>query len=192
MDDDGVLVMEVFSDRIVFRRFSLTTGLEYRPERPWRVPWPHDPARAPYRPEARKAASRAPVWPHGAALSVAWLPTGAAQLSVPVASHRDEPYRYTAEVRLPDGTRRTQVTQLGEFWKPEAAKRGAKVVFALSPGYFSSGERVCLRVTAFDFYGNASRPLEASVTVPADRPSCPVVWRCGDPKREIRYFICGW
>lgn len=191
-NDDGVMTMEVFSDRIVFRRFSLTTDREHRPERPWCVPWPHNPARAPYRPEARKAASRAPVWPRGAAASVAWLPTGEARLTVPVASHRDEPYRYTAEVLAADGTRRTRVTLLGEFWKPDAAKRGKDVVFTLSPAYFVSGEKVRLRVTAFDFYGNASRPLEALAAVPADRPACPVVWRCKDPKRDIRYFNCGW
>jgi predicted phosphodiesterase len=66
-----VLIMEVFKSKIVFRRYSLLDGTEYRPESPWCIPWPFDPKTAPYNTARRYANSKAPAFPAGAKITMA-------------------------------------------------------------------------------------------------------------------------
>ena len=51
MQNYGALVIDVYPTRIVFRRFDVRDRNE---DVPWIMPWPHDPAAAPFRPESRR------------------------------------------------------------------------------------------------------------------------------------------
>jgi len=168
--DDGVLTMEVFADRIVFRRFSVKTGREYGPERPWTVPLPHNPATAPYRPEVRRAQASAPRWPDGACVTSCWTngPHGrGVAFRVPEAVHPDGAYRYTLELFGDDGVRRTLQESLGEFWKEEETRTGF-VSFFLDEAHFRPG-RICrAEVRAESFFGGCGAPIAAEVVGSAE------------------------
>lgn len=47
-------IWEVYTDRVVIRRFNLRSGKELFPDKPWQVALPFDKATAPYRTEARQ------------------------------------------------------------------------------------------------------------------------------------------
>lgn len=47
MQNYGAVLMEVFANRIVLRRFDVRDRKEYSADAPWVVPWPFDPATAP-------------------------------------------------------------------------------------------------------------------------------------------------
>ena len=70
-DNYGVLIVDVFASRIVFRRFDVRDGKEYKADDPWMIPWPFDPSTAPYRAATRKEKSKVPAFLAGTALKVA-------------------------------------------------------------------------------------------------------------------------
>ena len=90
----GVMIVDVFASRIVFRRFDARDGEEYHAEAPWMVPWPFDPVTAPYRHADRRAKAAVPAFAADAALKIARsdAPTGGMTLTIPAASGEPRPY----------------------------------------------------------------------------------------------------
>ena len=58
MPNYGALIADVYEDRILFHRFDVRDRKE--PDPPWCIPWPFDPATAPYRPAVRRVSVPAP------------------------------------------------------------------------------------------------------------------------------------
>ena len=193
-----VCVMEVYPDEVVFRRFSLFDGAECRPLDPWTIPVPHVPAKAPYAPVARKARSKAPVWPKGAAVTAIWQDAGKFRgfaVSVPNARHREDPFRYTAELFAQEKGKWTRVTvkeRMGEFWKLPESARSAAVLFEFPDGYFLSNGKYRFVIRPMDFYGNFGKPLSAEVTAPAFEPAAERVWSAADPMSCCSFSTHSW
>ena len=163
--EDGVMVMDVARDALVFHRYSLKTGEEYRPDERWTVPLPFDPKTAPYRPEVRKAASKAPAFAADAKLAVEWEDKPRARgfrFRFPEAPRA---YVYRAELFGKDGRRITLTEEYGEFWKSTGAK--GFCTMSLRDAFFESGKSYRIAVTPFDGFGNAGAALSADVTAPA-------------------------
>jgi len=191
--DDGVLTMEVYADRIVFRRFSVTTGKEYKAENPWTVPLPHDPSSAPFRTSVRQAASPVPDWPEDAHVDVciARHPSGV-RFRVPEAAHPDGTYRYTLQLFSPDGTRVTLQQSLGNFWMGDESRRTKTVSFFLDDAFFSSAGTYRAEVRAEDFFGHKGPPLTVEFAGPCVSSEWREVWRTDNAMRSCSFSDYDW
>ena len=199
--DDGVMVMDVYPDALVFHRFSLKTGREYRPLEPWTVALPLDPKNAPYSPAARKAGSKPPVWPAGAQLGIDWTEDAKRfrygyTVRIPDATHRDQTYLYQLALYAADGqggwTLRTRKDGFGEFYVVPEEERKGFVEQYFPTGFFAPGEKLRFVVTPFDFYGNAGEPLarEIVATDYAKRPT--VLWESKNPNADCMLEFNYW
>ena len=104
MQNYGAVLMEVFANRIVFRRFDVRDRKEYSADAPWVVPWPFDPATAPYRREPRAAASKAPEFAPGAKIGVTMdKPFKTARIEFPCVSGAVRPLAYRIEIERRGG-----------------------------------------------------------------------------------------
>ena len=88
MENFGAVLMEVFANRIVFRRFDVRDRKEYAADTPWIVPWPFDPSTAPYRREPRAASAKAPEFASDAKVDA--LLSGCAMQPREVLGKREE------------------------------------------------------------------------------------------------------
>ena len=162
----GAVVMEVFPDRLVFRRFDVRTREEYAADEPWTVPVPFDPATAPYRRDRTAAGEPVPQFPAGASLSLrAPSPFTSVEMSFPRAEGRHGTYIYNVQVATPEGDPLTRIDMFGQFYIP-GRDRAATVVRNLSAGYFDPGRRYRVRITPCNCFGRGGRPLEADFTAP--------------------------
>lgn len=165
----GAVVMEVYRDRVVFRRFDVRTKAEYGASEPWTVPLPFDPATAPYRRERTAVTEPVPAFPAGASLSLAAdNPFSAVSLSFPRAEGAHGTYIYKVEVTSPEGRSLARCDLFGQFYLPEGS-RERHVERRLSAGYFEPGRSYRVRVTPCNCFGKEGRALEAEFTAPSSR-----------------------
>ena len=163
----GAVVMEVFPERIVFRRFDVRTGEEYGADEPWTVPLPFDPATAPYRRDRASLNEPVPQFPAGATLSLkADDPFTEVEMAFPRAEGRHGTYMYKVQVATPQGEALARIDMFGQFYIPER-NRVAKLVRKLSAGYFDPGKRYRVRITPCNCFGKEGRPIEADFPAPA-------------------------
>ena len=190
---NGAIAMEIYGDRIVFRRYDIRRGNEICTDNPWTVPWPFDAKTAPYNPTNRARRFPAPQFAAGARLSVRSVgtPPEAFELSFPQAL-REGSFEYKIEVarREADGSWRTFKRQdifsgfSYEDYDPEL-RQPVRHVFPSV--YFEEGERLRFTVTPFGFFGACGRPLVAEATVPVLAKTGTLVWESGDPMRECPF-----
>lgn len=186
--DDGVMVMDVFDDAVTIHRYALRTGAEYRPGHPWSFPLPFDAATAPYAPATRRAKSRPPVWPDGAAVAVVGnARNGDVRLTVPEALHDEAVYRYTAELYDAAGRRITLKQSLGEFWKTPESTRTGKIEFEFCSAYFPTAGEYTVKVRPEDFYGNLGEARTATVVRKAAETGWRTAWRAKEPMKELAF-----
>lgn len=195
--DDGVMTMEMRTDAIVFRRFSLATGAEYRPADPWTVPQPFDPAHAPYDPAVRAKACGAPVWPAGATPRLRWVGGaevgadgfGGLEVTFAEARHPHAPYIYRAVLFEADGKGGwryvTLAEGMGEFWQSDESARKGLVAIRFPDAVFSPGGRYRVEVRPRDFLRNVGEAIAAEIEVPATASSWETVWKSDDPMRDV-------
>ncbi|MBP5511432.1 MAG: metallophosphoesterase [Kiritimatiellae bacterium] len=181
----GVLVMDIYADRLVFMRLDVRDGSSFGA--PWVVPLPFVKREAPYRPCVAAKRSRPVAFASSAALSVA---PGAAgyTISFPAADAGAQPfmYRLSAERKTAGGTWRpfTRDDLFSEFWKAPKDRAG-KTSFTMDAAFFTPGERYRMTVAPLDWFyreGNALR-CEFTAALPVAEP----VWRSDDPMTELRF-----
>ena len=175
--ESGATLMEVYPDRLVFRRYDLLNGEEVRPDERWTVPLPFDPKTAPYREEARTARDTAPALT-GCVKGVE-LPARAMQAVFPAARHRHGIWRYECELQRAEtnGDWRTlaRLRPLGDFHLPET-KRAAEVSVPFTRGYFAEGGRYRFAVRAQAFTSLRSETVHSEVfSLPPD-PELKTLW----------------
>lgn len=183
----GAVVMEVFPDRVVFRRFDVRTGEEYGADDPWTVPLPFDPATAPYRRDAAVRREPVPQFPAGAILSLeADDPFTAVKMTFPRAESRHGTFIYKVQVLAHDGEQLARTDMSGQFYLPER-DRAATLVRMLSGGYFAAGTRYRVRLTPCNCFGVGGQPLEADFTAPS---SCgfETLFESNDPMAECPFM----
>lgn len=184
---DEFAIMDVFKDKLVFRRYSAGDGRECKP--PWVVPWPFDPATAPYRYEARKAAEVVPEFSAGAELKLAFdKPFSALKVSWPEAVGGGEVYKYHVGIseREADGKFRefSRQDSYSEFYLPEDRRKG-KLAQKLSSGFFEAGRRYRVSVTPVGFFGGAGKPLVSEFSAPEEAVKPELVFESRDPMKEL-------
>lgn len=169
------LVIEVFDDRLVFRRYDLDGGPEeIGVGRPWTVDWPRTGA------PAEEPVAAVPAFPPGATLVLTNAPgaQGDVEIRFPAAVTPETPACYricVAHVSKDGAVQPLAVQDLpAEFVLPKAKRRQ---VFAdsLNGGLFTPGETYRVSVAPVGFRGERGRELSATwIGKPAAR--MPLVW----------------
>ena len=180
-------IMDVVPDKLVFRRYSTEDGREFK--EPWIVPLPFDPATAPYRPDARRAAVPAPEFAPDAKLTLkANRPFSALGVRWPGATRGGEAYKYfvVISVREPDGSFRdvSRRDSYSEFYLAENKRKGT-LSQRLSAGFFEPGRRYRISVTPVGFFGGRGKALAAEFTPPTDVLKTETIFECTDPMKEL-------
>ena len=196
MNNYGAMVIDVFASRIAFRRFDVRDGSEYHAEMPWIVPWPFDPATAPYRHAARMAASSVPSFAENAELKAAPSdgPDGGVSLTIPVTSAGPRPYAYRVRMERLEAAGSWALHArrdfFGDFWQT-AGERPREYRLDFAPAYFDAGAQYRFRVTPVNCWGREGRSL--CVPAPAIEPGNTgvMVWKSDDPMRECRFVSGG-
>ncbi len=183
----GAVVMEVYPDRLVFRRFDVRTKAEYSAAEPWTVSLPFDPATAPYRRERTTATEPVPAFPAGATLALAPdAPFSALTLAFPRAEGAHGTYIYKVEVTSAEGTSLARCDLFGQFYLPEDA-REPRLERRLSAGYFEPGRSYRVRVTPCNCFGKGGRPIEATFAAPSARPGT-TLFASTDPMSDCGFW----
>ena len=181
----GAVVMEVYSDRVVFRRFDVRTETEYGADAPWTIPLPFVAATAPYRRERKWKTEPVPEFPSGAKLALsADAPFTALSLAFPCAEGPHGTYVYRVQVVTPEGKQMMRGDLFGQFYLPEV-ERSSVVVRKLSAGYFDPGARCRVRITPCNCLGRGGSPIEADFTVP--ERCAKILLDSSDPGSEFRF-----
>lgn len=185
----GVLIMEVFKEKILFRRYSLLDGKEYRQGTPWCVPWPFKKETAPYNIKHRYARSAAPAFPAGA--KVTFVPDGvpfnAVKLQFPAA--RPDVFSYTIAIE-----RKNAKNQFEPFTQKEIfsnfhllpAEQLKTMETCLASGYFDSGREYRITITPANFFGKKGKPVSTVWRAPAAAVN-KVLFESKDPMKEMPF-----
>ena len=187
---DGVLFMEVFKDRIRFRRYDLTTKREYAPERRWCVPWPFRPETAPYDPERLKEERPAPLFPPRARLTMTPCGRKFEELKLRFTPARPDVYLYRVRIeKKSKGKGFEQVAvkeECSSFWQaPSKAARPMEIT--LSGGYFEPRKSYRITLTPVNFWGKEGNILSGECTIPAAAPA-KVLFESKDPMAELPFL----
>ena len=192
MQNYGAVLMEVFANRIVFRRFDVRDRKEYSADAPWIVPWPFDPATAPYRHELRAAAAKTPEFASDAKISVTTgKPFKTAKIEFPCVSGTVRPLAYRIEIERSDGDNgwipfaRRDV--YGDFWQREA-DRSASVSQTVSAAYFTAGAQYRVSVRPRNVWGREGRELSCTFTAESPEAGGTTVWASSDPMKDCKFL----
>ena len=184
----GVLVMDVYRDRLVFYRYDVRDGAECGT--PWVVPLPFAAGSAPYVPAtAAKRVKTLPSFAVGAAVTVdpVGTPVSGYAVSFPEAVGPDAfMYRIRCARRSADGawTPFTQDDIFSEFWK-RGQDRTGKARHVLHSGFFTPGETYRVSVSPLDFFYRETKGIACTFT--ASHSAGRVVWQIADPAKELRF-----
>ena len=184
----GALVMDIYSDRLVFYRHDVRDGSEFGA--PWVVPLPFAAQSAPFVP-ARAAArvKRLPAFGADAAVAVTPVAGGYA-VEFPEATAPDPfMYRIRCERKGASGAWEafSQDDVFSEFWKAKADRTG-KARHVLASGFFTPGETYRVSVAPLDFFYRASRAIAATFTA---AHAVETVWTLDDPMHALRFTEYG-
>ena len=180
--DDGVIVMDVNSDSLVFHRYSVMTGLEYNKENPWRVPLPFYVKDAPYRKDVRQAHSPIPQWRDGAQLETDWT-REMLKVAFPPANHRIGIYRNIVKITDSNGQTVTMASDAGEFWR--VSNNVNRCEFSFSIDYFSPGSKLSVSAWAEGFFGNRSDELKVDTRMPRWCSPGRLLWQTEDAFQDL-------
>ena len=163
----GFLFVEVYGDHIAFRRFSARNRAEIEPGAPWLVPWPHNPATAPYRFDTRRAAEVPPQF-EGDPEPALWLDYGFVYLLFGAAASANGVFGYRIELSGADGLAASYF-HVSDFYRAKTS-RANRIVFRAPPDSVAPGIHYRCRVFPVGFFGTEGAPLEWSFTIRADYP----------------------
>lgn len=182
----GVLIMEVYRSRVVFRRFDVRDGSEYSPDAPWTVALPYKHSEDPFARLRNDGGAGIPQFPGGAALSVGFDgdPAGKVMLKFPAASV-DKDYLYRIDISDDKGVRLGCREEYGQFYLGDAEKSSV-ITLAVPAGYFEPGKRYGLSVTPCDCLRRSGRPISAEFVMRGRTGE--TVWDCADPMTACRFL----
>ena len=185
-----VCVMEVFRNRLVFRRYDVRDGVEYKPDAPWTVPLPFVPDAAPLTVAARRRTERAATFPAGAAPSVEedGDPFPRVGVRFPTVTEPDIVLNYRVEAarRNADGEweRCVAADVFGDFYERPADRTGT-LSWNFDSALFDVGVEYRFSVTPVGFFGTEGKPISclwrSSEKAPAE-----IVWQCDDPMKSLK------
>ena len=182
----GVCVMEVFPDRLVFRRYDVRDGSEYRPDAPWTVRLPYAQSAQPaYSAAARAATEREAAFPASAKVDVSTDATPFRSVAVrfPTATCPEDVLLYRVEIARKNAAGAWEAFSgmdvFGDFYEIPSARTGT-LDCSFSSSLFASGADYRFAVTPVGFFGRMSKPISAEWRAPEKAPT-EVVWKCDSP-----------
>ena len=190
----GVLTMDVYADRLVFRRWDVRDRSEIDPEHPWIIPLPFAAASAPYAPARRKAAEPVPAFAADATLSVAAVgnPFSGFRLDFPQVEHAFQ-YRIEAQRRAKAGKWKTftWLEIFSEFWK-NPKDRTCRGEFTYRESYFDPATEYRFAISPVNQYGVRGKPIFAKARSPEKFAKRTLLYEVKDPIRDIVFYHKGW
>ena len=191
MADYGVMIVEVYANRIVFRRFDVRDRSEYAADAPWSVPWPYDPATAPYRPDVRRHADPVPVFAAEAAIAVTpdTDPFKSLKVDFPCVVGAVRPFAYRVELQREEAGEWRPFARrdlYGDFWQ-RVCDRPPRVEQRFAAAYFEKGRRYRLLVVPRNGWGVEGKGIEKVFTAPSPVQDGTLVWESVDPMRECPF-----
>ena len=185
-----VLILEIYKERLLFRRFSLVDGKEHCTDRQWSIPWPFDPATAPFRPEYRKERSETPAFPAGAKLAVSRdekMP-GYIVLEIPAASPEVHYYMLTIEKKNTKG-KWDLVTKhkINSDFRLRPMDRPSLMKRYISEGYFDSNAEFRILAEPVNFYGKQGKGIQLFWKASLKCKS-KVIFESKDPMNELPFL----
>jgi len=199
----GVIVLEVFPNRLVFRRYDVRDGVEYRPEVPWTVSLPFAAsAQAPYSVSVRRAQERPASFAPGARPTVTpdGTPFSSVTVRFPTVTRPEDVQDYRVTIaRQADGrwTDFALADVFGDFSERPQDRTGERKV-SFDAVFFEPGETYRLSVTPRGFFGMSGQPISCVWTAP-QKARAEVVWECANPmdtqtvvgagRRENGWFV---
>lgn len=156
----GFMLMEVYRDRLVFRRFTARDRRELPGE--WSFALPYDPKHPKFDFASRKAATPAPELPVDAEPTL-WYDYGFVYLMFNAATDPSSVYRYRIELTEKGGETQSHY-QLSDYYRiPE--HRQNRVVFRIPPKGVRKGGSYRCRIFPVGFFGSEGRPCEWEFTI---------------------------
>ena len=156
------LLMEVYVDRIVFRRFDVRDGSEYRPDSPWTARMPHAVRDGIAAGAARRREERVPRFPAGAKVSLRPDGNGGSILSFPEAVGDVRAWQYRVDLLQRDGGNWLPYARqdfFGDFFRREADRTGV-AERTICGAFFAPDSDHLVRVTPIGQFGCAGTPIE--------------------------------
>ena len=184
---DMVLIIEVFQEKLVLRRFFAKTKREYQPDTPWVVSLPYDESKPVYSPEKRNAASSAPEFAPGSKISVVFDAEGAT-VKFPRAQHKDGVFYYQVQLfRKDDGkwVRFTRRDVAGDF---DCDPRPETIETFINNGYFDSNKEYKIEVAPYHVFGKAGRPISGEFASGEVKTESTVVFESSDPMKDCPFL----
>ena len=185
-----VLTVEVYSDRILLRRWDIRDQSEIHPERPWLVPWPFDAASAPWVRDRRAAQEPVPVFAADATVTV--RPEGSPftgfVLAFPSVGESACKYRIDVERKNAAGRWKSYTwrEELGDWWRAPKDRTATLTTLVEAP-FFTPGETVRFAVVPQNAYGVKGKTVIRSepMTVPTAGERTEIVLTSSDPATEF-------
>ena len=192
MDNYGVVLMEVFANRIVLRRFDVRDCKEYSADAPWIVPWPFDPATAPYRPGPRAAAAKPPEFAADAKITVSMAsPFKKATISFPCVSSAVRPFAYRLEISRRGGGGEwipfARKDVYGDFWEREN-ERPATITQSVLSSYFDAGAQYRVSVRPRNVWGREGGEIACTFTAEKPAAGGTLVWESSNPMKDCKFL----
>lgn len=170
---NAVLTVEVYSDRLVARRWDILDGTEIGAEAPWTIPLPFVAATAPYNRERLIANEVAPEFSAGSTLTavVEGDPCQGVRLTFPQVSNAMT-YWLTVQTQNESGewTETAHAEMFAEYWK-EPSERTGTGTYLFSEEKLEPATTHRFTVQPRGQYGAKGAALIATATTPVDLPS---------------------
>ncbi|MBR0460292.1 MAG: metallophosphoesterase [Victivallales bacterium] len=178
----GFLLLEVYPEQLVVRRFECDSGKEYAPDHRWTIPLPFDPKTAPYSRANRNAVAPTPQFPEGAAIAHDFQAKG---LTLRFPEVQQDTAEYRVEIQKPgaDGQWKllARYDQCSSFYLAEQPKEHEMFIPA---DYFQSGEKYRISIAPMGFWKKVGNPIFVEVTAP-QLSEAEVVYESTDPMKDL-------
>lgn len=189
---DEAIILEIFKNRLVFRRFDLAAGEEYKKDEPWCVPIPFEPKNAPYSAERRKLLP-APEFAEGSRIAVTpdRIPCNSVRITFPDARTKNGDGVYIYRVSL---SRRNAAGSWEDFSNFEVSGNyltqtsGRRTgVIVISAGYFDAGKEYKIRIVPVNFFGREGMAAAGSFVMP-EKTKWQVMFESADPMKDCPFM----
>lgn len=184
---DMALVMDVYKDKLVMRRYFTKTKTEYQKDTPWVVTLPYKPENAVYSPEKRNAESSAPEFAKDAKVTVSVEADGVV-VKFPRAQHKDGVFYYKQELFRKENGKWMRFARrdiMGDF---DLNPRPAVVESFINIGYFDAGKEYKVAVTPVHAFGKAGKAIEGTFAVKDVNIGSTVVFESRNPMKDCPFL----
>ena len=166
----GFLILEIYADRLEFRRYQAEDQEEMKPAKPWVVEYPYDPARAVYTEAKRKAAEVAPVFAKDTPFLFRY-DYGYVYFVFDQATHPDFVHHYRLELTELDAAGRPcgapqSWRYLGNFYR-YARNRDSRLCLKVAPNAMKEDTRYLAKMFPVANFGTEGEPLVMNIKVRA-------------------------